>query len=119
MPERLTEVILETPMSFATRFYPMDGMTCLDITAGENGYLLLAQENDVMQEIALDASFQVLSRQSAAPEAKALLREGKACFTYEGQAETGFSVRQNGEEKFTVQGEPNCQMPPWARRCTW
>ena len=68
MPERLTEVILETPMSFATRFYPMDGMTCLDITAGENGYLLLAQENDVMQEIALDASFQVLSRQSAAPE---------------------------------------------------
>ena len=110
MPERLTEVILETPMSFATRFYPMDGMTCLDITAGENGYLLLAQENDVMQEIALDASFQVLSRQSAAPEAKALLREGKACFTYEGQAETGFSVRQNGEEKFTVQGEPNCQM---------
>ena len=42
MPERLTEVILETPMSFATRFYPMDGMTCLDITAGENGYLLLA-----------------------------------------------------------------------------
>ena len=22
MPERLTEVILETPMSFATRFYP-------------------------------------------------------------------------------------------------
>ena len=53
--------------------------------------------------------FQVLSRQSRAGGQGPVL-EGKACFTYEGQAETGFSVRQNGEEKFTVQGEPNCQM---------